>query len=137
MSTVYNAPISNEAAAILGTTPAASKPTAKAIAAKVAARAKAVAAKAPASKPTAKAIDAKIDALLGHSKAKATKPAAKASKTAATAKTPKARKAFQKYDEAFCAKVAAFVKGGKSFAEAKREFGCSSHWVSRMIKSAK
>lgn len=133
MSTVYNAPVSsNEAAAILGT-PTASKPTAKAIAAKVAARAKAVAAKVPASKPTAKAIDAKIDALLGHSKAKATKPA-KASKPAATAKTPKARKAFQKYDAAFCAKVVAFVKGGKSFAEAKREFGCSSHWVSRLVK---
>ena len=127
MSTVYNAPVSsNEAAAILGT-PTASKPTAKAISAKVAARAKAVAAKAPASKPTAKAIDAKIDALLGHSKAKAAKPAK-------AAKTPKARKAFQKYDEAFCAKVVAFVKGGKSFAEAKREFGCSSHWVSRLVK---
>lgn len=119
MSTVYNAPVSaNEADTILGTT--TTKPTAKA-----------VAAKAPAAKPSTKAIDAKIDALLGH-KAKATKPAAPVK----TAKSVKTRKAFQKYDEAFCAKVIAYVvKGGHNYHEAKREFGCSAHWVGRLVKA--
>lgn len=135
MSTVYNAPVSaNEANAILGT--ASTKPTAKALAAKVAARAKAV---AP-TKPTATkaAVNAKIDAILGHgTKAKA-KPAAKpVAKPATKAKAVKARKAFVKYDEAFVAKVIAFVKSGKSFSQAKAEFGCSAHWVSRTVRAGK
>lgn len=126
MSTVYNAPISsNEADTILGTT----KPTAKAVAAKVIARAKA---KAPATKPSTKQLDAKIDALLGHK----AKPATKAPATVKTAKSVKTRKAFQKYDEAFCAKVIAYVvKGGHNYHEAKREFGCSAHWVGRLVKN--
>ena len=130
MSTVYNAPVTSneEAAALLGT---ATKPTAKSIAAKVAARAKAKA-KAPATKPSTKDIDAKIDAALGH-KAKGSKPAP----AKAPAKAVKARKTFAKYDEAFCAKVRAFIKSGKTYHDAKREFGCSAHWASRMFRNSK
>lgn len=128
MRTVYNAPVSaNEAAALLGT---AAKPSTKATAAKVIARAKA---KAPATKPSTKDIDAKIDAALGH-KAKGSKPAP--AKTKAPAKAVKARKAFAKYDEAFCAKVRAFIKSGKAYHDAKREFGCSAHWASRMFRNS-
>lgn len=156
MSTVYNAPVSTEAAEILGT---ATKPTAKATAAKVIARAKA---KAPATKPSTKDIDAKIDAALGH-KAKGNKPApakapAKAVKVAKSrtgierkftvkngtrkevwgrSKEFLARKPFGTYDEAFCAKVRAFIKEGHTFMDAKRVFGCSAHWAARMFRSSK